>query len=297
MLTDPPAASLIVTETVMLAHSFWGSGFWTWDGWNFWVATGTISLAAVTGVLAGFTLKAVHESRDAIKLQAREVKAVEDQTAALADQTQAAKDQAAATKRQVEVSVASLEAASRPVLVGLVADLGWRPTRASEALREMIPLKFADGHEGRVFPDQAYYHVSDAMIYCSLPLRNVGAGVAFIQRVELVTSRADTWPLGGRVTDPIVPRDEATRALFAAVRQQSDGKVSDWEEIIGIPGRGYAQFKIRVVYTGASRELITVTELETSEVVSDGSYIYTEQKVWDGEGDERQLLVSTDNIG
>jgi hypothetical protein len=133
------------------------------------------------------------------------------------------------------------------------------------------------------------------MIYCSVPLRNVGAGVALLQRVELVTTHGSDFPLQGHVTEPVVPRDETTRTLFAALRKQSDGKVSDWEEIVGIPGRGFAQFTIRVVYTSASCELVTVTELTTSQLPT-GGFIYTAQQVRTGEGNDRQLPVSTDNI-
>lgn len=217
----------------------------------------------------------------------------------MTDQTQAVREQAEATKRQVDISIASLEAASRPVLVGLVEGLDWRPTRERDALREKITLAYAlayaGQHEVSVFADAIHYEAADDTIYCSVPLRNVGAGVAFLQRVELVTTRGMDFPLQGRVTEPVVPRDETTRTLFAAVRKQSDGTASYWEEIVGISGRGFAQFTIRVVYTGASRELVTVTELTTSQLPK-GGFIYTAQQVWTGEGNDRQLLVSTDNI-
>jgi len=123
---------------------------------------------------------------------------------------------------------------------------------------------------------------------------HAGASVPFLQRVEIVTTRTADFPLSGRVTEPVVPRDETTRTLFAAVRKQSNGQASDWEEIVG-HGRGFAQFTIRVVYTGASRGLVTVTELETTQLPA-GGFIYTAQQVWTGEGDERRLLVSSENI-
>lgn len=268
--------------------SFWDSGFWTWGGWSFFVAVGTLLLALTTAALAGFTLKAVRESQ-------REVTAVDRQATSLAEQTGAVKEQAAATRRQVDVSVASLEAASRPVLVGLVTSGNRRPVPVTEAMYEMIPLRFSDGQTDHIWPESIFYRAAEDKIYCSIPLRNVGAGVAFIQRTELVVTRNE-FPLTGRVTDPIVPRDEVTRTLFAAVRKQSDGSWSDWEEITGEGGRGFAEFTIRVVYTGASKELVTVTEITTTQV-PDGGYIYTAQQVWSGEGADRQLLVSTDNIG
>ena len=136
-----------------MAHSrVWDSGFWTWGGWSFFVAAGTLGLAF-------FTWRSVRKSSEQIKLQTREVDSVEKQTTALTsqteavtaqtntltDQTQAVREQAEATKRQVDLSTASLEAASRPVLVGLVEGLDWRPTRERDALREKITFRRAAG--------------------------------------------------------------------------------------------------------------------------------------------------------
>ena len=61
-------------------------------------------------------------------------------------------------------------------------------------------------------------------------------------------------------------------------------------------GPDLARFTIRIVYTGASHELFTLTEIETTQIPSD-DFICTSQKVWtsDGGADE-ELLVSTDNI-
>lgn len=256
---------------------------WVFD-WNALVAIGTLALAGVTAVVVVVTLRT-------LDLQGREVKAVEDQTAALTDQAEA-------TKRQVDVSIASLEASSRPVLVGFIGEGDmWRASDPADMLSGMVGLRFHDDHYVLAQPYQVYFATSDDRIYCSIPLRNVGAGVAFVQRVELLTSRTGVenhFPLTGRVTNVIVPRDEATQVLFAAVRKQGN-QASEWEEIVNAIGRELPRFKIRVTYTGASREMVTVTEVETSKLPN-GSYIYTSQEVWNGEGEDRRLLVSTENV-
>lgn len=255
--------------------------FWTWGGWNALVAIGTLALAGVTVGLAAFTLKAVRESREAIKLQAREVKAVEAQTTAI--------------KRQATLTAAAMEAGSRPVLVSAIPKALVRKARERLDPEQEI-LRYVDGEMGNVRRDEVHFRTTPEMIYCSVPLRNVGAGVAFIQRIELVTTRTESFPLTGKVSHPVVPPDATTRTFFIAVRRQ-DNRASDWEEIVNAVGPNLARFTIRVVYTGASRELLTLTEIETTQVPPD-DFICTSQKVWtssDGGGDE-DLLVSTENI-
>lgn len=264
--------------------------FWTWHGWNALVAIGTLALAGGTFGLAWFTWRVVRESRKQIDLSAREVTAVEKQTEALVQQTEAVRDQANETKRQVAISIASLEAASRPVLVGVVPPPIYRTGRERVDPQLETVAYFGD-HHVQVRRDEVHFEESDAMVYCSVPLRNIGAGVAFVQEAMLVTRTE--FP--GRVSDPVVPRGETTRARFAVVLRQSDGRWTDVTEITP-RGRGFAQFKIRLVYTGASRELITVSEI-TAAQVPDGSFIFTEQQIWDGDPSEGKLLVSTANIG
>lgn len=255
------------------------TSFWTWPGWTFFVAVGTLGLAF-------FTWRVARQARDQIKLQSREVIAIEKQTAALTDQTQAVREQATATGRQVEVSSASLEAASRPVLVGAPLESD-RPVGIDELER----VKYGDDHTAGVYPGSVHYQETDQMIYCSVPVRNVGAGVAFLQNVNLVTRTE--YP--GRVLMVVVPPDETTRVTFAVARRRSDGSHTDVELVSG-QGRGFALLTIRLVYTGASRDLVTTSEITAAQLPA-GSFIFTEQKVWDGLPDEGRLLASTDNIG
>jgi hypothetical protein len=93
----------------------------------------------------------------------------------------------------------------------------------------------------------------------------------------------------------VVPHDETVRAKFAVPRKQHDGTLTDLP-VVTRQGRGFAHFTIRVECTGAARELVTISEVTTSELPS-GSFIFTRQRVWDGEQTDERLLVSTDNIG
>ena len=264
--------------------------FFTWGGWSFFVAVGTIGLACATGWLAWNTHSAVDVSREQINLATRELAAVEIQANAISAQTQALRDQVAATERQVAISSASLESASRPVLAGVVPAPAFR-TRTQRVDAEWETVDYWKGHDVHVVRDQVHFEETDDMVYCSVPLRNLGAGVAFLQEATLVT-RTD-YP--GRVSNPIVAPGETTRARFAVVLRQMDKRATDVNEVTKT-GRGYVQFKIRVAYTGASRELVTVSEITAAQVPT-GEFFFTEQAIWDGTGEDRKLLVSTENIG
>ncbi len=113
------------------------ASFFTWSGWSFFVALGTLSLAGVTGWLAW-------ESRQQIELSAREVAAVEKQT-------EAVREQAEATQRQAEVSAASMVAAARPVLVGLLRPATLTPVDEKRA-GELEPVVYPDGYTVPVHP-------------------------------------------------------------------------------------------------------------------------------------------------
>ena len=267
--------------------------FWAWQGWDALVALGTIGLAAFTAWLAWTTRSAVRESRDSIKLQAREVEAVERQTTALADQTQAVRDQAEATQRQAELSAASLEAAARPVLVGATPAPTFRRGR-EEIHPEQDRVVYLDDSEFLVARDNVHYHEADDKVYCSVVMRNVGSGVAFVQRIDLLTGPEGMTSYQGRVSNPVIPPGDTARFLFTAVLRQSDGRATDANSITA-SGRGFAMFTVYVVYTAASRQLVAGTEATVSQLPS-GDFIFTEQRIFDGETTERKLLVSTHNI-
>lgn len=273
--------------------------FWTWAGWSALVALGTISLAIGTGTVAWFTLRAVSASRDAIeqqrdaiKLQTREVEAVERQTAALADQTEAVRAQAEATTRQAEISAAALEAGSRPVLAGATREATFRRGR-DEIKPEQDRITYLDGSEFLVSRNDVHYHEKDDKVYCSIVLRNIGAGVAFVQSVQLLVEGSDPF-LGGRVSDPVIPTGGTARFYFTVALKDSVGRYTPVRSITA-SGRGFAKFTAYVIYTSASGQIEMGTEVTASQVPSK-EFLFTGQEIFEIEGATRTTLVSTANI-
>jgi hypothetical protein len=56
-----------------------------------------------------------------------------------------------------------------------------------------------------------HYEETGGMVYCSFRVRNIGTGVAFVQRVALLTRTA--YPL--RISPPIIAPSETARVLIA----------------------------------------------------------------------------------
>jgi len=221
---------------------------------------------------------------------AQEVAAVEQQGQTLVEQTQAVRHQAAATERQVAISAASLEAAARPVLVGVVPPPVYRTGR-QRVDADLETVDYWKDHVASVERDRVHYEETDEMVCCSVPLRKVGAGVAFVQRVTLLTRTH----YDGRISNPVVPPGEIARVRFSITRRQSDGTATDVNEVTR-QGRGFARFTIHVVYTGASRDLVTASQVPVAEL-PDGTFIFTANEISDGDGSDRTLLASTENVG
>jgi hypothetical protein len=283
-----------------------GLGFWAGSGefdWSVWAlvltALGTLALAASTVLLALQTRRQISLSArevtaveaqtkalaEQIDLSAREVAAVERQTETLGEQTAAVRDQAEATKRQVAISSATLEAAARPVLVGIA------PSPATIGVRETVP--YTPGYQQDVEIERIHFEATADMVYCSIPLRNVGAGVAFVQRASMMVAGY----YDGRVSQPVVAPGELTRARFAVPRRQGDGRPTDINEITAESGRGFAEFTIYIVYTGASRELVTSTEVTAAEQLANRTFFIKGNEIYDGDTTGRTLLASTANVG
>jgi hypothetical protein len=257
------------------------ASLWAWHGWDALVAIGTLALALATGWLAWLTRRAVGESRDELVLLRREVEAVEHQSGALFEQTAALEQQTKATNKQATISATALEASVRPVLVGVPATF--------DPEREEVP--YPRGPVALVERGRVHYEENEQMVYCSVPLRNVGGGIAFIQRVTLLTRT----PFDGRVSNVIVLPGELVRAAFAITRRQTDGTLTDANAITR-GARGFPAFTIYVVYTAASAGLVTASEVAVAGL-DDGSYLVTENKIWDGDVGDRKLLASTENVG
>lgn len=272
---------------------------WAW-GWDALVAIGTLALAAGTGVLALFTWGAIRESRETIKLQAREVQAVERQTGALAEQTQAVQVQAEATRRQAEVSAAALTSSVRPIIVAAIAPAEiTNVDELNRTPRDLEPVTYPGDYAVMVRPLAVHYEERNDMLYLSFCVRNIGAGVAFVQRAALLTHTA--YPI--RISPPIIAPNETARVLIALTLKQSSGQFTDVNEVTRT-GRGFVQATVGLFYTGASHDLALTTEITLSELIAQQSWLITSTKVWDGDTkadlgshEALPLLASTDNIG
>jgi hypothetical protein len=124
----------------------------------------------------------------------KQAEAAHDQVAAAQDQTRAAQDQAKAAQDQVDVAqdhvraaqdqakaaYAQIEAMRRPILT----DVSENTSRESDLDPERHPnFNFKDGHTvEKADWRRAYVDHAGASVYIAVPLRNVGAGLAVIER-------------------------------------------------------------------------------------------------------------------
>jgi hypothetical protein len=188
----------------------------------------------------------------------------------------------------------------RPVLVGAIAPA--EITEVSELDRtppDLEPVTYPGDYAVPVRPLAVHYEERNDMLYLSFSVRNIGSGVAFVQRVALLTRTA--YPV--RISPPIIAPNQTARVLIALTLKQSNGQFADVNQVTR-SGRGYVQATIGLVYTGASHDLALTTEVTLSELLDEQSWLITDTKVWDGDTradlgtpEERPLLASTDNIG
>ncbi len=265
---------------VSVVASFTGWHGWSWQGWAALVAIGTLFLAMATVVLAWMTRGVVTEAREQIKVSAREVTAVERQAKAMTDQTTAVREQAEATQRQAAISAAALEASVRPVLVGV--------TPGYDLNRE--DLTYMGGATYSVEQGRVHYDEVDDILFCSVPFKNVGPGVAFVQRVSLLTRT----PYDGRVSNAVIPPNGISRALFTIRLLDNNQQRTDANEITK-SSRGFALISFYIVYTAASHNLVMASNITYSQLPNE-SFIVTANEILDGETGTPKRLAATPNI-
>ena len=139
---------------------------------------------------------------------------------------------------------------------------------------------------------RVHYEETDEMVWCSVPLLNVGSGVAFVQRISLLTGATS---YDGRISNPVIRPGEIERVRFTVTRHQRDGRPTDVNAITK-GARGFAAFAIYVAYTAASRDLVTASQVNVSGL-PDGTYLVVGNEIYDGDAGPRTLLASTENIG
>jgi hypothetical protein len=126
--------------------------------WTALAAVAGFLVAIATGLLAGATYWMAKKTRDEATA-----------TLTLADH---AKAQLQRTDRQLELTTEALNATVLPLLVDVPP---------SENPGDDVVVFAAPGRRGYPIRGDTVYRRSDPPYYCSVPLRNVGAGVAVIQ--------------------------------------------------------------------------------------------------------------------
>jgi hypothetical protein len=165
-------------------------------GWDALVAIGTLTLAAVTAILAGVTT------------------AMARKTGQLA----------AATERELDIATEDLAVARaavagqvRPVLIGVPPGRFSGPTETVE-----VP-GLGPGRAAAHITDPAtiVYEYHDGTLFISVPFRNEGAGIAFIARALLIARDGDHEWLG-LFSTPAVPSHEFVRISFGLGPEEAD---------------------------------------------------------------------------
>lgn len=160
-------------------------GLWRWISehllsWDAGVAIGTLALAVST-------LRLAQETRQLSRYTRDEVVAAEAQARAAASQAETARLQ--------------LESASRPVLVDVRID----PSAGDEGVSYVGLHRAVNSSTVDVIATADYLHVS-------IPIRNVGVGIAFVDRARLRSYDVE-WE--GRASATVVPPGETARISFS----------------------------------------------------------------------------------
>jgi hypothetical protein len=149
--------------------------------WNEWVALGTLSLANVTVVVAAIGVATAWFTRQ-----------LAEQTKTLAEATQGA----------LLVAQAELAAQVRPLIVDVPETLDAGP--------------MADYGDGVTLPAYGAQTFTDILgqAILSVPIRNVGPGLAFIAEKPLMSRDITGYKFEGRSSRHALPPDEIARLSF-----------------------------------------------------------------------------------
>jgi hypothetical protein len=141
-----------------------------------------------------------------------------------------------ATWRLANISQAALDAQVQPVLVDVVPG-----PRGNPPEYERVPYEpaYANGTTSVLFDRVDVTALENGHFVCSVPLRNAGAGLAFITEEPRLTHPSRDVDYPGRVTKQTIPLGEQTRAYFAP------GSALDT--------RNEATLIVKVPYTDASQ--------------------------------------------
>ena len=164
-----------------------------------WAVIANIGVALATLALAGMTFLAVRVGQHQAATALRQVEVSEHQT----DQM---RQQVAAAHRQLEIARDTLAAQQRPLLI----DVAWGTMEP----RHIQFGSIVDRDPGsKVLSSPVKTEVSEASdpVLISVPLRNVGTGIAMIGGLGL----SPPGPVSGEISQPNVPPGEMTKLSFS----------------------------------------------------------------------------------
>jgi hypothetical protein len=219
-----------------VSHLTWHNLFHTIDGM---VALATIALAVVTAALAVMTWWLAGQTRSLVKAAKEELKSVADEIEISRETMAEVREQTAASREQATVARLSMESTFRPVIVNVPPDWPGFSTGYSET------FEYVNGPKTTIDPPSRWeVHTTESQkhVHFSLPVRNVGAGVAFIIGTWLRFKKPEDDPgWNGFATTTTLPPNEATRLRFSLEKEGSRGDEL-WEML------SYGNFAIEVLY-------------------------------------------------
>lgn len=187
-----------------------------------------------------------------------------------------------AALRTAEAAEAQTEAQVRPLLL----DVPESPGSPASSARETV--RFKDGLEALVPFGRIHAYAGSGTGYLSVPLRNVGRGIADLRGVELLVGSGG---LAGSTRRPNVPPGETTRIEFVVPRDTersySDFFViaaeqfysEDYDQPAGratpeVPWDTEGIVACQVSYTDLAGRQPTKTRIEVRRAATDGSWSF-----------------------
>jgi hypothetical protein len=223
------------------------TGSWTF-GWEALVAIATGALAFVTYLLARSTRRLAGSAEREVKSFGEELSMSRQTLAAIREQTEAA-------KQEVDISRVASQATIRPVLVELPRALNPREVTGATAQQfHHVSWEGAPKHKNVPIAESMVWATADA-IYCTVPLRNVGPGAAFIRGVGL-RWQGRVMSAGGVPSIGVVPTGEVVRIQYTIDTSQSP----DLPTLDEIEASG--SFSMQVAYTDVAGEQWTLTRAD-----------------------------------
>jgi hypothetical protein len=230
-------------------------------------ADATLALAILTGVLAMATVLLAALTYYGISSARKDAdRQIEATRETAANEIEAMRE---TTSEQVAAAREELDAAHRPLFIEvfptgpIYPDMGARDDpninpAPGRQIRQTIHLAFPGREESEIDPRVVFVAIERGMAFISVPLRNVGRGLAVIDQQEITIEgvalgQFKTGPLARRVR---VPASETTRVNLIVEFQAGGAKISrDDRWLLRVPytdfaGRQRTVAAIKLGYTG-----------------------------------------------